>query len=170
MIAIRPLNHTHCNWNFLQLFAKELSDSTSHWNLYSVPSRVWTVPSLSAWKFWKIRDDFDPEFFKIFMQTGTELSTLSMGLIATSRTCYRFFVVDLCNYQSVLYDSTRVCWVSNGQTTSVNRRGKSVRKFRARIPGFLEPLPEPYRLRRRRLNSIPPPPFSHCCALDKSIW
>ena len=71
--------------------------------LYSVPSRVWTVPSLSAWKFWKIRDDFNPdgqldsiapparsnptarrgwnhlEFFKIFMQTGTELSTLSMG-------------------------------------------------------------------------------------------
>ena len=72
-------------------------------DLYSVPSRVWTVPSLSAWKFWQIRDDFDPdgqldsiapetrsnptahrdrnhlEFVKIFMQTGTELSTLSMG-------------------------------------------------------------------------------------------
>ena len=29
--------------------------------LYSVPSRVWTVPSLSEWKFWKIRDDFDPD-------------------------------------------------------------------------------------------------------------
>ena len=64
---------------------------------------MWTVLSLSAWKFWKIRDDFDPEgqldsiapparsnptaprgrnhleFFKIFMQTGTELSTLSIG-------------------------------------------------------------------------------------------
>ena len=72
-------------------------------NVYCVPSRVWTVPSLSAWKFWKIRDDFDPdgqldsiapearsnptarrgrnhlEFFKIFMQPGTELTTPSMG-------------------------------------------------------------------------------------------
>ena len=36
-----------------------LSQGPHH--LYSVPSRVWTVPSLSAWKFWKIRDDFDPD-------------------------------------------------------------------------------------------------------------
>ena len=27
--------------------------------LYSVPSRVWTVPPLCSWKFWKIRKDFD---------------------------------------------------------------------------------------------------------------
>ena len=71
--------------------------------VYLNPLRVWTVPSLSAWKFWKIRDDFDPvgqlysieppapstptarrgwnhlEFSKIFMQTGTKLSTLSVG-------------------------------------------------------------------------------------------
>ena len=61
---------------------------------------MWTVPSLSAWKFWKIRDDFDPDgqldsiapearsnptarrgrnYLEIFMQTETELSTLSMG-------------------------------------------------------------------------------------------
>ena len=72
-------------------------------DLSSVPSKEWTVPSLSAWKFRKIRDDFDLDgqldsialearsnptarrgrnhlkFFKIFMQTGTKLSTLSMG-------------------------------------------------------------------------------------------
>ena len=28
--------------------------------LYSVPSSVWTVPSLCSWKFWKIPDKFDP--------------------------------------------------------------------------------------------------------------
>ena len=62
------------------------------WQLYSVPSRVWTVPFLSACKLWKIRIQpparSNPtarrgrnhfEFFKIFMRTGTELSTLSMG-------------------------------------------------------------------------------------------
>ena len=62
-----------------------------------------TVPSLCSWKFWKIQHNFDPdgqldsiapearsnptarrgqnylEFFKIFMDIGTELSTLSMG-------------------------------------------------------------------------------------------
>ena len=62
--------------------------------LYCVPSRVWTVPSLCSWKFWKIRKDFASEarsnptarrhrnpfeFFKLFMNIGTELSTLSMG-------------------------------------------------------------------------------------------
>ena len=76
--------------------------NVSHSKLYCVPSRVWTVPSLCSWKFWKIRDDFDVagnwirlrrarsnpiarrrrkhlEFFKIFLNIGTELSTLSMG-------------------------------------------------------------------------------------------
>ena len=72
-------------------------------HLYCVPSREWTVSSLCSWKFWKIRDDFDPDgqldsiapkarsnptarrgrnhlkFFKIFMNMGTELSTLSIG-------------------------------------------------------------------------------------------
>ena len=71
--------------------------------VYSVSSSVWTVPSLCSWKFRKIRDDFDVDgqldsiapparsnptarrhrnhvnFFKIFMNIGTELSTLSMG-------------------------------------------------------------------------------------------
>ena len=86
--------------------------------LYSVPSRVWTVSSLSAWKFWKIRDDFDVdgqsmgpparsnatarrgrnhlEFFKIFMQTGTELSTLSMGKSITGNINMKY----LCNTQA----------------------------------------------------------------------
>ena len=41
--------------NFLPNGARSLSQHE-----YSVPSRVWTVPSLPAWKFWKIRDDFDP--------------------------------------------------------------------------------------------------------------
>ena len=69
-----------------------------NWTLYCVPSRVWTVPSLCSWNFWKIRDDFDVDgqldsnapparsnptarrrrnhlqFFKIFMNIGTELS------------------------------------------------------------------------------------------------
>ena len=70
-------------------------------HLYCVPSRVWTVPSLCSWKFWKIQDNFDTdgqlmgplsrsnptarrgrnnlEFFKIFMNLGMEMSTLSMG-------------------------------------------------------------------------------------------
>ena len=66
------------------------------------PLRVWTVPSLCSWKFWKIQDNFNPdgqldsitppapsncpsesklsvEFFKILMNIGMELSTLSMG-------------------------------------------------------------------------------------------
>ena len=70
--------------------------------LYCVQTRVWTVPSLCSWKFWKIQDNFDPdgqldsiaplarsnptarrgrhylEFFKIFMNIETVLSTLSM--------------------------------------------------------------------------------------------
>ena len=29
--------------------------------LYGVLSRVWTVPSLCSWKFWKIQDNFDPD-------------------------------------------------------------------------------------------------------------
>ena len=29
--------------------------------VYCVPSRVWTVPSLCSWKFWKIQDSFDPD-------------------------------------------------------------------------------------------------------------
>ena len=62
--------------------------------LYSVPSKVWPVQSLCSWKFWKIQDNFDLdgqldsiapeapsttrrgrnylEFFKIFMNIGTE--------------------------------------------------------------------------------------------------
>ena len=67
-----------------------------------LPSRVWTAPSLCSSKFWKIQNNFDPDgpkaptpsarsnptvrrgrnyfaFFKIFMNLGTELSTLSMG-------------------------------------------------------------------------------------------
>ena len=94
---LNPVKHT---WAMLYKSAWFCVDQHQ---LYFVPSRVWTVPSLSAWKCWKIRDDFDPdwqlelmgpparsnptarrgwnhlEFFKIFMQTGTELSTLSMG-------------------------------------------------------------------------------------------
>ena len=84
--------------NAMKYFHMSLCD------VYSVPSRVWTVPSLCSWKFWKkIQDNFDPDgqldsiaprhdriqlpvgveiilnFFWIFMNIGTELSTLSMG-------------------------------------------------------------------------------------------
>ena len=72
---------------------------TAHWNVFSVPPSVWTVPFLCSWKFWKIQDFSTPtgswwslrrdriqlpvgveiEFFKIFMNIGTELSTLSIG-------------------------------------------------------------------------------------------
>ena len=75
--------------------------STMGCKLYFVPSRVWTVPSLCSWKILKNARYFRPqwagdgpparsnptarrgrnylEFFKSFMNIGTELSTLSMG-------------------------------------------------------------------------------------------
>ena len=79
------------------------------WFLYLNLSKWRTVPSLSTWKFWKIRHVFDPdgqldsiaparsnptarrgrkhvEFFKIFMSKVTGLSAISMGSgIATDR-------------------------------------------------------------------------------------
>ena len=66
-------------------------------SLFSVPLRVWTVPSLCSWKFWKIQNNFDLDgqlmrpaarsnptarrasklswIFQSFMNIGTELST-----------------------------------------------------------------------------------------------
>ena len=42
--------------------------------LYSVSSRVWTVPSLSAWKFWKIREQFRPRRAVGFDRAGGSIN------------------------------------------------------------------------------------------------
>ena len=87
------LQHVLCNQLHPTIFCAKWRTSVMQlsYNLCSVPSRVWTVPSLSVWKFWKIarsgarsnptarRGRNHLEFFKIFMQTWTELPTLSMG-------------------------------------------------------------------------------------------
>ena len=100
--------------------------------------REWrTVPSLSAWKFWKIRDDFDPdgqlnsiapkarsystarrgrnylEFFKIFMNIGMELSvTFNWTEYNQShRECRHplTFVIKSCCKRSRCFRSTWTC-------------------------------------------------------------
>ena len=98
--------------------------STFEWSTDCVPSRVWTVPSLCSWKFWKIQDNFDLdgqldsiapearsnptarrgrnylEFFKIFMNIGTELSTLIFVYV-------KFELIRLTNSKSLRCHSRR---------------------------------------------------------------
>ena len=107
-------------------------------NVYCVPSRVWTVPSLCSWKFWKIQDNFDPdgqligppaqsnptasrgrnylESFKIFMIIATELSTLPMGHNVGPVRATSFLVIHFVVYEWFFFSCWRTSflrWMNN---------------------------------------------------------